>query len=364
MKIVIVGLKNLNEPGGIETHVKNVAPLLAKMGNEVHLIVNKDNKVSLKGVKIHKVPYIRWRYLSKISMLPFSLWEIHRIKPDVIYANDAVHGFGTTLVFRKRIPVVYVAHGIGYLRSDWPKPIKWFLKVMERYTFKHATKVFAVDEESAKEVEKVRGEKIEVIPNGVDIKKFSQKFQKPKEFQHKINVVFIGRLIPSKGIYDLIEVFKKIKTKDIGLYIIGKGPEEEKLRKLAKGMQNVHILGFVKDIRPYLRNADIFVMPSYYEGMPIVLLEAMASKTACIVYNVGDISERFKNGRDLIIIKKGNKGDLLKWILKLSRDKKIRKRLSTEAFSKVKDKYSWKVITNKILKIMSLKFTNHADLYS
>jgi len=50
-------------------------------------------------------------------MLPFSLLELRKIKPDVIYVNDAVHGFGTTFFFKK-IPIVYVAHGIGYLRSE------------------------------------------------------------------------------------------------------------------------------------------------------------------------------------------------------------------------------------------------------
>ena len=350
MKIAIVGLKNLNEPGGIETHIKNVAPRLSKLGNEVHLIVNNDNKVRLKGVKLHKVKYIKGRFTNKISMLPFSLLEIKKINPDVIYANDAVHGFGTTLFFKKT-PVVYVAHGVGYLRSDWPKPVKFLLRIMEQYTFRHAAKVFAVDEKSAKEVGRVRKERIQVIPNGVNISIFEKKYKKPKEFRHKTNVVFVGRLIPSKGIYDIIDVFKKIKG-DIGLYVIGKGPEGSNVKKICKNSKNIHFIGFVKDVVPYLKHADIFVMPSYYEGMPIVLLEAMASKTASIAYDVGDVSKRFKNGKELIILKKGDKKGLKMWIEKLSKNKALMKKIALSGFQKVKNDYNWVNVSARILNIL------------
>jgi len=222
---------------------------------------------------------------------------------------------------------------------------------MEHYTFKHATKVFAVDYESAKEVSKVRGKKVPVIPNGVDINKFRKRVKKPKVFKYEVNVLFVGRLIPSKGVYDIIRVSKQL-SKEIGVYIIGKGPEKDKVKKMCDRIPNCHFIGFVNDVTPYLKHADIFVMPSYYEGMPIVLLEAMAARTACIAYDIGDIKKRFKSGKELVILTKGDISKLEMWINKLAKNKKLRQKIAENGFKKVKKEYSWDKIVKEIITLV------------
>ena len=346
-KVMVVGLKNLNMEGGIETYVKNVVPRLAKK-YDVHIIVNADNQKSLSSVSVHPVFYVPGRYTNKLSMVPAILWETLRISPDVVYANDSAHGFFVKFFFR-RTPMLYIAHGINSVRTDWPKFVRIFWKMIEEYCFRHADKVVAVDEKTAQYVQKFRKDRVLVIPNGVDVLQFEGKIPKPKEFRHKTNILFVGRMIKSKGVYDAVDVFKDL-PRDIGLYFVGRGPESENLKKIAKKYSNIVYVGFVESVIPYHKHANIFIMPSYYEGMPIVLLEAFAAGTPAICYDVGDIRKRF--GDIAIILPKGDKKGLKNWILKLANDKKLAKKLGQKAKEKVKREYTWDAVASKISELL------------
>ena len=106
-------------------------------------------------------------------------------------------------------------------------------------------------------------------------------------------------------------------------------------------------------------------MPSYYEGMPIVLLEAMASRTACIVYTVGDVKKRFKDKEEIITLKTGDKEGLHNWVLNLSKNKRLRTKIAKNGFEKVKKEYDWEKIVKKIDKIFKniIVWNNHGIIH-
>ena len=100
-------------------------------------------------------------------------------------------------------------------------------------------------------------------------------------------IVFTGRLSPEKRADDLIRAYERLRSSfpDVALAVIGSGREEEKLRTLAGG--NVIFPGVVDDTAPWLRAADVFVLPSDTEGMSNALLEAMACGLPCVASEVG-----------------------------------------------------------------------------
>ncbi|EDY35413.1 glycosyl transferase, group 1 family protein [Aciduliprofundum boonei T469] len=345
--------------GGIETHIYYLTNELEKRDLKFFIFVGGKEKQKLyerakKNINIIRVYQSKNRYLLKISMVfpIFLKLQKFRNKINVYHAHDSVFGFFLSMLGYH--PLIYTAHGCAFLRSDWPLPVKLILKFMERITFKKADAIICVDFKTKQVVERYRKEGVFVIPNGVDPKKF-ENLERPTEYDpSKIIIFSAGRLIPSKGFQDLIDAYlmldENVKNK-AELFIAGAGPYLNFLKEKASVDKRIHILGYVPKIEPYFAHADIFVLPSHYEGFPFTLLEAMAAKSACISTDVGDISQRFSNNRDLIIIQKNNKKELSKNLKLLIENKVYRYKLAENAYEKIKSNYSWKKISENILQI-------------
>ncbi len=279
---------------------------------------------------------------------------------DIFHAHDSVFGFFLSLLDYH--PLVYTAHGCAFLRSDWPKPIKEALKFMESYIFKKADIIIAVDYNTQEVIEKISNREVVVIPNGVDPEAF-ENLERPMEYpKDKIIIFSSGRLIPSKGFQDLIDAYltldEGVKEK-AELFIAGKGPMLEELKRKASVDSRIHILGYVPKIEPYFAHSDIFVLPSHYEGFPFTLLEAMAAKTACISTDVGDIPRRFNNSEDMIIVKPKNITQLSKELEKLVKDNNLRKELSRNAYKKIMKSYLWSKITDRVYELYTSLYRKH-----
>lgn len=351
MNITMIGAKNFEEVGGIEVHIQEISKRLVDRGHRVNTIVNnmgrKTSHEVIDGINVYTVPYIHSRYTTKLSMLPSLLWKARKLESDIYHAHDVVGGFGSALFLNAK-PLIYTAHGIGYVRSDWAPPVRLSLWTMEQIIFRRADKLLTVDYQSKEILNRIRDD-VQVIHNGVDLDRFKEKKDVPPEFSpDKLRVIFAGRLIPTKGAHLLIDSFNDC---DAELYIIGKGPEEEKLKKMIATKDNVKFIGYVKDIVPYFQHADIFVLPSIYEGLPITLLEAMASSNACIATDIADLSQRFKNGDELVLVEPGNVEVLSRALSALINDKKKRRMLARNAKDKMKEDYDWDNIVDLIEKI-------------
>jgi glycosyltransferase involved in cell wall biosynthesis len=351
MNITMIGAKNFEEVGGIEVHIQEISKRLVDRGHRVNTIMNnmgrKTTHEIIDGINVYTVPYIHSRYTTKLSMLPPLLWKARKLESDIYHAHDVVGGFGSALFLNTK-PLIYTAHGIGYVRSDWAPPVRLSLWTMEQIIFRRADKLLTVDYQSKEILNRIRDD-VPVIHNGVDLDRFKEKKDVPPEFSpDKLRVLFAGRLIPTKGAHLLIDSFNDC---DAELYIIGKGPEEEKLKKMIATKDNVKFIGYVKDIVPYFQHADIFVLPSIYEGLPITLLEAMASSNACIATDIADLSQRFKNGDELILVEPGNEEVLSRALSDLINDKKKRRMLARNAKNKMKEGYDWDNIVDRIEEI-------------
>ena len=154
-------------------------------------------------------------------------------------------------------------------------------------------------------------ERIHLIANGVDTVRFRPRalegFKASPAPWSGPSVVFAGRLIEAKGIMDLMEAWPRVlrDVPEAHLVLLGSGPLDGELYRLASKAPmagRVHLVGEVPDVRPYLWAATGFVLPSWAEGLPNALLEAMAAGVACVATRIGPIAEAAKDGQEALLV--------------------------------------------------------------
>ena len=288
------------------------------------------------------LPNMRRSNLAKIQLPLLFIAEMYHtlriIKKediDLIHAHWILPQGMIGAIYKKlyKIPLVVSLHGVGDMF-----PLK-YLKSLGKFTL-DSCDFCTVNSPATKkavlelEVQNIK-QKIEKIPMGVDIERFTPKksrrdsdFTKGGAFtKDSLIILFIGRLIMEKGVKYLIGampvVLKEHPT--ARLIIVGEGPEKNDLMQLSKKLdvdKNISFKGELpNDELPGLyRNSDIFVLPSIVnkagdtEGLGVVLLEAMASKVPVIGSNVGGIPEVIKDGKTgmLVAEKSGDEAKILR----------------------------------------------------
>ena len=150
-------------------------------------------------------------------------------------------------------------------------------------------------------------------------------------------VLFMGFLIKNKGIYDLIEAVPKVirAFPDARFVICGKGEEEKEIKKRVRDL-NLHdyveLPGWVENNtkQSHLQMADIFVLPSYYEGMPMALLEAMSAGLPVVATRVGAIPEFVEDGKNGYLVEPGKPDILADRIVKLLKNEELLNKMKSE----------------------------------
>jgi len=181
--------------------------------------------------------------------------------------------------------------------------------------------------------------KIKIIYNGKDIRIFTSKSEKDINAK-KLKLGYIGSLTEQKGIIYLLRALSYIKQ-DYITYIIGEGSLFSKLKHYAKKQNiNVQFLGYKKDIIPYLNSFDILILPSLWEGMPNVIMEAMACSKPVIATDVGGSPELVINNKTGILVPPKNPKALADAILRLANNKKLREDMGKEGRKRIKQHFS------------------------
>jgi phosphatidylinositol alpha-mannosyltransferase len=195
---------------------------------------------------------------------------------------------------------------------------------------------------------------VEIIPNGVDIKRFSPKNKPLEKYSDgKLNILFTGRIEKRKGLIYLIQAYSLLKKKypDIRLIVVGRGPLLKNLRKyiIKHRIRGVHFEGFVStEILPrYFATADIFCSPALFgESFGIVLLEAMAAGRPVVAFNISGYRDVVDNKINGLLAEPKNANDLSIKLKSLIVNYKLRKKLGENGLKKAR-KFTWKIIAKK-----------------
>lgn len=207
---------------------------------------------------------------------------------------------------------------------------------------------------SISRVYKIPLKKIPVIYNGIDLTKCIPKDS--YDVDEKYKILHIGRFNGQKNHRMLIEAFNEfIKGyPNSELTLIGGGELEIEIKRLVKSLgltDKVKFEGVTSDVFPYLHKADVFVLPSNYEGMPMALIEAMGTGLPIIATDVGGVSSMIHTGEDGILI--GNDKSELKRAFILLLDKNLRKKIGLKAINTAKTKFSVAVMGRKYMALYS-----------
>ena len=171
-------------------------------------------------------------------------------------------------------------------------------------------------------------------------------------------VLFVGSLIPRKGLPFLVEAAKKTvkQQADTKFVIVGDGPLKSQLMssldKANLSGNFAFLSGLTEDALAAVYNcADVFVLPSIQEGQGIVLLEAQASAKPVVAFNVGGVNEAVLNGETGLLVNRGNSDELADALLKLLSDESLREKMGANGRRFVMDNFTWDVCAERMLAV-------------
>lgn len=158
--------------------------------------------------------------------------------------------------------------------------------------------------------------------------------------REEVELLFVGSLISRKGVNILIEAIERLKGEEVifRLKIAGDGPERFNLERKAKELEildSVNFMGYIPDpsrLFKLYRNADIFVLPTFSEGFPRVLYEAMGSGLPIITTPVSGISFIMKNKQNALFIRPGSVEDIVLKVKEIVQDKELRRSLIVNGY--------------------------------
>ncbi len=298
-----------------------------------------------------------------------------------VYEAHAVSGYGFPESLKKlriKKPFIHTIHGVladefeqakknGYpsIRGRAANYFMEKLSKLEEETAKDATLVVTISNYSLEKIQKYYGierSKVRIVPNGVDIEKFKPMDNKAVRRQFGLGneacVLFVGSLIPRKGLGFLVEAAKKVvkDQHDTKFLIVGDGPLRNQLSdslKSANLSSNFKFIGNLKEeMLPKVYNcADVFVLPSIQEGQGIVLLEAQASGKPVVAFDIGGVNETVQNKETGLLVNSGNANALADALLKLLTDKDLREKMGSNGQLFVSKNYTWELCSQKMLKV-------------
>jgi glycosyltransferase involved in cell wall biosynthesis len=366
MRIAHINMFYLPTFGGVERVMYELASRQVKEGHEVHVFCCDSDKYKkidkkeeiLEGVHIHRFPY--WFRLSLSTFIwPSLLSRFGRYgKFDIVHTHVSGHAyvlFAGLLCKLKGIKHIHTSHCPWTDASFRPPILRPFIFLndlfMNRFAFKLVDKIIAITPWELETLKKYsEKEKIRVIPNGVDkifYKKIKKNnFRRKNNIKEKFLILFFGRLNPTKGPEMLAKTAVNItkKRKDIAFLWIG--PDEgkaEEVKELIKGYKNMKYLGPIngkENIAEMYQSADVYVMPSYREGLPLTLFEAMASGLPIVASPVNGVTYEMSQPENGFFSNYGDLESLENNIIKLIEDKRLAKIISKNNFKKSKN-YDW-----------------------
>jgi glycosyltransferase involved in cell wall biosynthesis len=390
MKKLSLAVFNTQPPhlyfGGVERRIIETAKRLL---NKVDTTVYSGTKAGFrKPVSVNSVNVVPC--FSTDALFPLDNWFFNKtlyravdaIKADA-YEAHTVSGYGFLKALRKRNmtkPFIQTIHGVladeyvqsfegvsPTLRAKLANLMMWRLSKLEGESAKNATLIVTVSKCSAEKIVQFYNadeKKIRVVPNGVDPQRFrpaedGEKVKRSLGIGNKQCVLFVGKLIPRKGLTFLIEAAKQIVKKhgETAFVIVGNGPLKNHLISYLEKVNlsgNFVFLGDVnEDALPAVYNcADVFALPSLQEGQGIALLEAQATAKPVVAFNVGGVSEAVLDKETGLLVKPDSR-ELADAILNLLSNRSLREKMGSKGREFVSNNLTWDICAQRMLQIYS-----------
>lgn len=352
MRICFITPYSPKEVTGVSKFVADLATTLKERNVDSTVItrlVESDVETSTQMIEIDceitprfKTAYLSFQTAIEVFRLRKSINILHLQTPLPQSALSALTGkiLG--------IPVITTIHGVFPKRKNAFKNIIY--GTFEKITFHFSDDVTVVSEESK---DHYNLKKACFIANGVDTELYSPDTGIRKDIRNKINLddeivfLFVGRVTATKGIHEILEAVSALKEKEINfrLLIVGPGQEKEidqfrqKIKRL--GIEELVIMCKPrKDVKSLYCSSDVFLLPSYMEGLPLVILEAMACGLPIIASREGHIPYVIEQNVDGLLVEAKNVDDLIEKMRWCMKNRDMLDYMGKNGFTKIREHYN------------------------
>lgn len=348
--------------GGATNIVIDISDALSDEFDVVIMANDKDTKLAFekRGYKVYKIDSM-CREINPIKDL-LSVIKLRKFvkdnKIDVIHSHTSKGGaYSRLLKVICSVKVVHTVHGFPF-EYDEKFTNKLFRKI-EKVLSQLSDYITFVNEKDFKyAIENYKKDKLRLILNGVDEKNF----YKNEKHTDDITIGIVARVVKQKGFDDFFSMVKELQSnKKLKFKVIGIGPELEYYKNYVKiNSLNVEFLGFRKDVNKLIANWDIFVLPSWREGLPISVMEAMASSLPCVVTDIRGNNELVTDGVNGYLFDIMDTDSLIESIKKLINKKDTRDIMGFKSRSIIEQKYTKSEMMFKYKELF--KFINSSNI--
>ena len=372
LAVAMFGQKRLTREGGVEIVVKELCTRMAQRGYQItcynrsgHHVsgaeFDSNEKTEYPGIRQKSVLTIEKKGLAAVSSSFFAALYSAFGKYDVVHIHAEGPAFFSWIpkLFGKR--VVVTIHGLDWSREKWKSGFgSKFIRQGEKNAVKYADEIIVLSKGVQDYFKDTYGRETHFIPNGVnrpeikEAKLITEKFGLTKDSY----ILFLGRLVPEKGIRYLVEAFKNVKT-DKKLVIAGGSSDTDsfmkELKELAKGEDRILFTGFVQGemLEELYSNAYIYTLPSDLEGMPLSLLEAMSYGNCCLVSDIPECAEVVED--KALIFQKSNVEDLQEKLQDACDHPEMVMEMKKHAADFICKKYNWDEVVKETMKLYRRK---------
>lgn len=369
MKVVILFGNPIGDfYGGISTHIKYLTKYLSNY-KDLNLVLltfgEKNSTYKLNGMDYIELKRMKFGKL----FYPFEIYYdllrltriIKKINPDLIHIQSTSPNFSLFGIYmKKKYPILITIHGYYAneykVQTGWRKIIyKLFCAPIEKYALSKIPNIIVLSPQIKNMINKITSSKIFTVPNGIDLKYI----QTINSYEKKDGptVFFLGYLTKGKGVEDLIKAIQLVKNKidNVHLFIGGIGSHMTNLKELVQDLdlkESVTFLGLLneKEKFAYMKSMDVFVLPSYWESFPIVLLEAMACGKPIITTNIGGNPHAVINGVNGFLVQPGNRDEIAEKLIYFFENKKFISKMGEESLKRASE-FDWEIIAKQTREI-------------
>ena len=368
LNIAMLGHKRVpSREGGVEVVVTELSTRMAKLGHNVTCYNRKGHHVAgeeydsfagdmYNGVRLINVPTINRKGFAAATSSVIGAVKAAFGKYDVVHfhAEGPCAAMWITKLMGKRC--IATIHGLDHMRQKWSKFASAYIMMGEKAAVKHADEIIVLSKNVQKYFLDKYGRQTIYIPNGVTkpVITAPDKIKSAYGLDKDSYILFLGRLVPEKGLEYLIKAFMELDT-DKKLVVAGSSSDTQeyvsRIHELAEKDDRIVFTGFVQgtELSELLSNSYLYVIPSDLEGMPLTLLEAMSYGNCCLTSDIPECIEVCED--KAVSFRKGDIDDLRDKLNMLLKDKDMVDKYRAEATEYVCKRYDWDKIVEDTLEV-------------
>ncbi|MBR6392310.1 MAG: glycosyltransferase family 4 protein [Eubacterium sp.] len=361
--------------GGIEIVVGELSRRMVKLGNSVTAYNRKSRHIAGRDFTESKRPKeyegvsLKWIYTPNSARLNAVVYSFFAVLRAIFGGFDVIHFHAEgpasmvplARLFGKRC--VVTIHGLDWQRAKWGGFATKYLLFGEKCAAKYANEIIVLSKSVQDYFKEKYCRDTVYIPNGINMpeQRDAEIIKDKYSLEKDSYLLFLGRLVPEKGVHYLINAYKQLKT-DKKLVIAGGASHtveyEKELKELAGDNENIIFTGFVQgnELDELYSNAYLYVLPSDLEGMPISLLEAMSYGNCCLTSDIDECTEVC--GNNAVYFSKGSESSLWDRLDELLNSPETVSELKAASAEYVLSRYNWDSITKKTLDLYKGQITD------